>query len=88
MKPAAAAGNHQVDVVVHLEHGHDQAAIGAGNDLDGVAGDAGGLDGVLNEAGEEAVGVDGLLAAAEDAGVAGLEAEGGDCRWWTLGRFS
>ena len=73
----AAAGDDAVDELVELEEVVERGAVGGGDELDGVGGQAGLGEGALDERGEGGVGVEDLLAAAEDGGVAALQAEDG-----------
>lgn len=77
----AAAGDEEIDPAVHAAEGGDGFAVGGGDDGAGGGGKAGGLGGGAEAEAEGLVGVEGFLAAAEDDGVAGFEAEDGgiDC---------
>ena len=76
-KALASAGHAKVDILRKRKKGGNGFAVGGGNDLDGVDREAGQRfdGGVEHDAGDGLVGVDGLLAAAEDRRVAALEAE-------------
>jgi hypothetical protein len=62
---------------IELEQGGERGAIGGGNELDRIGGQLGVGERLLHQRGERTVGVEALAAAAEDAGVAGLQAEDG-----------
>ena len=59
----------------HLQH---ESAVRVLDELHRLGGTARRLDGVADDGGQRRVGVNGLLAAAQDARVARLEAQGGD----------
>ena len=71
----AAAGNDEVDHVLHLEELSDEATVGVLDELDGVGGCAGRFDGIANHGDEHLVRVDSLFAAAKEGPAAGFEAE-------------
>ena len=73
----AAARDDAVDEGVELEKGVERGAVGGGDELHGVGGQAGVGKGAGDERGERGVGVEDFLAAAEDGGVAGFQAEDG-----------
>ena len=73
-----ASRHNQVNVLAHTKHLQHQRAVRVFDELHGLNGAARRLDGVADDSGEHGVGVHGLLAAAQDARIAGLEAEGGD----------
>src|SRR5690606_36273096 len=73
----AAAGNDAVDQRVELEQRGECGAIGRGNELHSVDRQRGGSERFGDKGGESGVGVEALLAAAQDGGVAALEAEDG-----------
>ena len=73
----AAARDEAVDVLVELEQRVERGAVGRGDELHGVGGQAGGGERLLHEGGEGGVGVEDFLAAAQDRGVAALQAEDG-----------
>ncbi len=75
----AAAGHAQIHVLREREQFLNGLAVGGGHDLDGVFGKGwqGALAGFDHDPGDGQVGVEGFLAAAQDGGVAGLEAEAG-----------
>ena len=69
-----AAGDDEVDEVVHGEHFGDLVA--GLEQVHPAVGDGGRAGGVEDDGGKGAVGVEGLAAALEEDGVAALEAEG------------
>jgi len=71
----AAARNDAVDESVELEQRGERGAVGRGDELDGVGGQAGMRERLLHEGGEGGVGVKDFLAAAEDHRIARLHAE-------------
>ena len=71
----SAARDDEVEPLIHAGHGGDAAAVGEGDELDGMLGQAGFRAAFLEGGGDGEVRVDGLAAAAQDGGVAGLEAE-------------
>ena len=73
----AAAGDDAVDERVELQQRVERGAVGGGDELYGVGGQAGVGEGAGDERGERGVGVEDFLAAAEDGGVAGFEAQDG-----------
>ena len=73
-----AAGDEQVNIIVHLEQVAHQAAVGIINELHCTFGHSGPGNGSLHQPGQGKVGVDSFLAAAENNGVAGLQAENRD----------
>ena len=73
----AAAGDEAVDEVVELEERVERGAVGRGDELDGGRGQAGGGEGLGDQGGEGGVAVEGLLAAAQDGGVTGFQAQRG-----------
>src|SRR5207248_6089972 len=74
----AAAGHDDVDVLAHLQELADQGAVGVLDQLQGAFWDAGRRLGFARDAGEYGVAAKRFRAAADDAGVAGLEAQRGD----------
>ena len=66
----AAAGNHAVDELVELEQSGERGAVGRGDELDGVFGQIRGGQRLANQCGERGVGVETLLAAPQNRGVA------------------
>ena len=73
----AAARDDAMDERVEFEQRVEGGAVGRGNQLDGVGGETGGGERGGDEGGEGGVGVEALLAAAENGGVAGLQAKDG-----------
>ncbi len=73
----AAPGNDHVDVLVQLEQRGHGGAVGHGQHLGPFRGQARGPEGLVQQRGQGQVGVDGLGPAAQDHGVARLEAENG-----------
>ena len=73
----AAARNDAVDQAIEFEQRVEGGAVGRGNQLDGVGGEAGGGERGGDEGGEGGVGVETLFAAAKNGGVAGFQAENG-----------
>lgn len=66
----AAARNDAVDQAIEFEQRVEGGAVGRGDELDGVGGEAGGGERGGDEGGEGGVGVEALFAAAKNGGVA------------------
>ena len=73
----AAAGDDEVDVLIHLEHQFDGVAAGPGQQLHRAVGDARLDRRLVEETGKELVALEGVAAAAQDHGVARLERDAG-----------
>ena len=78
VETVAAAGDEHIYVFVHAQELGDQGSVGVADVLNGLAGQALSLQRITNDGDEREVAAQGLFAAAEDDGVAGLEAEDGD----------
>ena len=76
-EPGAAAGDDDVDLLVEVEHLAHHGAIRRVHEADGALRHAGLSAGRQHGLHQGGVGAQGLAAAAQDGGVAGLEAEGG-----------
>ena len=74
----AAARHQQADAVFHCQEDIHQGAVGVVHELDGGGGQAGLADGAVHQGDQGAVGAEGFLAAAQEAGVAGFEGQGYD----------
>jgi len=77
MRLSPPRGMRQWTSVSSLRRTLSAARFVSGDELDGVGGEAGGGKRGGDERGEGGVGVEAFLAAAEDGGVAGLQAENG-----------
>ena len=73
---AAAAGDDDVDQALHAQEVADGGAVGGGDELDRGRRQASRLEAALEAGDDGARGVEALRAAAQDAGIAGLEAQG------------
>ena len=71
-----ASRHNQVYVLPHPQHLQHERAVRVLHELHRLGGTARRLDGVADDGGQHGVGVHGLLAAAQDARVARLKAEG------------
>ena len=75
---SSTAGDHQVDEVAHLQQFVDVGAVGVRDHLDGITGDRGAGQCLLEEFAKRGIAVPRLLATAQDRGVPALQAEHGD----------
>ena len=76
-KPLPAAGNDQIEILVHLREMIHALPICEGHELDAVGGKTGLLATLLQCMSQCAIGFDGLRASAQDGGVACLETKHG-----------
>ncbi len=77
MQSGAAAGDEHVDVLIHLQQLIHQRTVRRENALHRVLGEAGRLQRIMDSVHQRLVGADGLFAAAQNGGVAGLHQQGG-----------
>ena len=70
-----ASGNDEIDEIGQLQHGADGGAVGDVDELDGLGRRARLLHGLGEHGGEHGVRLDRLAAAAQDDGVARLQAQ-------------